>query len=300
MTTQGNGGSSWVDWLESPPGQYLLRWEQQQYDAEVADVFGYFALQCGLPLLDCLRANRMPNRILARGQRDAHIGVRGDAEWGRAAADGVENYPAVGMVRVAQFEELPFDAQSVDLVVLPHVLEFAADPHQVLREVERVLRPEGRVIVSGLNPVSLWGAHQVTISRLRAGFLPREGQFIGLPRLRDWLKLLGFELDRGRYGCYRPPCRTQRWLDRTAFMEKAGDRWWPICGASYMVGAVKRVRGMRLVGRVWTKRTLASAPAATASQRRALEMPARGTVSDRCSRATEEVGSKRRRDRVAA
>lgn len=290
MTTQGNGGNSWVEWLESPPGQYLLRWEQGQYDAEVADVFGYFALQCGLPPLDCLRANRMPNRILARGLRDAQAGPGGDAGWGRAAVDGAENHAAVATVRVAHFEELPFDAQSVDLVVLPHVLEFAADPHQVLREVERVLRPEGRVIVSGLNPVSLWGAHQATISRLRPGFLPREGQFIGLPRLRDWLKLLGFELDRGRYGCYRPPCRTQRWLDRTAFMEKAGDRWWPICGAAYMVAAVKRVRGMRLVGRVWTKRALARAPAATASQRRALELPARGSLSDRGIRETEEVG----------
>lgn len=288
MTTDGNTASrSWVDWLESPPGQYLLQWEQRQYDVEVADVFGYFALQCGLPLLDCLRANRMPNRILAQGLRDTDIALGTDTGWGRAAVEGTESRPAVGAVRVARFEELPFDTQSLDLVVLPHVLEFADDPHQVLREVERVLRPEGRVIVSALNPVSLWGAHQATISRVRTGFLPREGRFIGLPRLRDWLKLLGFELDRGRYGCYRPPCRTQRWLDRTAFMEKAGDRWWPICGASYLVAAVKRVRGMRLVGKAWAKPAVAAAPAATASQRRALGARADCKLSDTCIRETE-------------
>ncbi len=299
MTRDSIGGRSWTDWLESPPGRYLLQWQQQQYDAQVADVFGYFALQCGLPLLDCLRANRMPNRILARNCAGTGADARGDVRWGRAAVDGTDAHPAVAEVRTAHFEELPFDTQSLDLVVLPQVLEFAADPHQVLREVERVLRPEGRVIVSGLNPVSLWGAHQMTLSRLGLAFLPREGRFIGLPRLRDWLKLLGFELDSGHYGCYRPPCRTQRWLDRTAFMEKAGDRWWPICGASYFVGAVKRVRGMRLVGRVLTKRARAVAPAATASQRHALARRdaappahaplahaplAQAPFSDRCSR----------------
>ncbi|MCL4744609.1 MAG: methyltransferase domain-containing protein [Burkholderiaceae bacterium] len=294
MTTDSSGGRNWADWLASPAGRYLLQWQQQQYDSQVADVFGYFALQCGLPLLDCLRANRMPNRILARSRAENGADGQVDAGWGRAAVDGTDAHPAVAQVRIAHFEELPFDTQSLDLVVLPQVLEFAQDPHQVLREVERVLRPEGRVIVSGLNPVSLWGVHQVTLSRLGMGFLPREGRFIGLPRLRDWLKLLGFELDSGRYGCYRPPCRTQRWLDRTAFMEKAGDRWWPICGASYFVGAVKHVRGMRLVGPAWTKRARAVAPVAAASQRRAVAPvhAARGgsqEFSDRCNREKAAV-----------
>jgi len=218
----------------------MLEWEQSRFDAAVVDVFGFYALQCGLPQLDCLRANRMSSRIHAR--------FLDDVADQRDMPDA-----SVTTVRLAHFEELPFESQSLDLVVLPHVLEFAHDPHQVLREVERVLRPEGRVIVSGLNPVSLWGARQVIGRAVLPPFLPREGSFIGLPRLRDWLKLLGFELDRGRYGCYRPPCRTQRWLDRTAFMERAGDRWWPICGAVYMVAAVKRVRAMRLVGPVWRR-----------------------------------------------
>ena len=64
------------------------------------------------------------------------------------------------------YEELPFATHSIDLVVMPHILEFAEDPHQVLREVERVLVPEGHVVITGFNPASLWGLRQY---RLAAG-----------------------------------------------------------------------------------------------------------------------------------
>ena len=61
------------------------------------------------------------------------------------------------------------------------------------------------------------------------------------------------EADRGRFGCYAPPCLTQKWLRRWSFMEAAGDRWWPVCGAVYVVSAVRRVAGMRLITPAWKK-----------------------------------------------
>ncbi|MCY1233920.1 hypothetical protein D9M72_464830 [compost metagenome] len=97
-------------------------------------------------------------------------------------------------------------------------------------------------------------------------FLPTDAQQIGFVRIKDWLKLLGFDIIRGRFGCYCPPYRTDRWLQRAAFMEKAGDRWWPIFGAVYMISAIKRVRNIRLVGPAWkSKPALApvSSPVAT-------------------------------------
>ena len=57
-----------AEWLETPPGRYLLAWEQAQLDRSVADVFGFHALQLGLPELDALRDNRMPHRWLATDQ----------------------------------------------------------------------------------------------------------------------------------------------------------------------------------------------------------------------------------------
>ncbi|MEZ5649002.1 MAG: methyltransferase domain-containing protein [Burkholderiaceae bacterium] len=243
----------WRDWLASPIGRYVLDWEQEQLDRMVADVFGYVALQCGMRELLSLRQNRALSRLtVTRSDDAAHYGA---------------DHRRPDLV-IDTYEELPFTSDSIDLVVLPHVLEFADDPHQVLREVARVLRPEGRLIMTGFNPVSLWGLAQMLARLQGRSLMPAQGHFIALPRLRDWLKLLSFEAERGGYGCYRPPVRSARWLERTAFMEPAGDRWWPILGAVYALAAVKRVRGMRIIGPVWRQRgRRGRAPAVVTSSR---------------------------------
>ncbi|HYD97262.1 MAG TPA: class I SAM-dependent methyltransferase [Noviherbaspirillum sp.] len=225
-------------WLETPTGGYVRAWQQQRLDMLTADIFGFNAVQIGLPQVNALQANRMPNRWLT----DTHL----PAEM----HDGSKS----PVVLVHDFTELPFASQSLDLVVLPHVLEFASEPHQVLREVERVLRPEGQVIITGFNPASLWGLRQVAGRITGAHFLPQDGEFISLPRLKDWLKLLNMEVNRGHFGCYAPPCLTEKWLNRFAFMDRMGERWWPFLGAMYVVQAIKRVRGMRLVGPAWTRK----------------------------------------------
>lgn len=225
-------------WLDTPAGSYVRAWQQARFDMLTADIFGFNAIQIGLPQIHALQANRMPNKWLT----DTHL-----------PAVQNEGRPSP-IVVVHDFAELPFASQSLDLVVLPHVLEFTEEPHQVLREVERVLIPEGQVIVCGFNPASLWGLRQLAGRLSGAHFLPQNGEFISLPRLKDWLKLLNMEVNRGHFGCYAPPCMTDKWLNRFAFMEKAGDRWWPYLGAVYMVQAIKRVRGMRLIGPAWSRK----------------------------------------------
>jgi SAM-dependent methyltransferase len=218
-------GLTATEWLASSPGQYVITREQAYFDEAVADIFGYHALQLGLEQLDLLRASRIPLRV--------HAGPQG----------------AVGLR--ADFRDLPIDSNSVDLMVLPHTLEFSAHPHQVVREVARVLRPEGHVIISGFNPLSLWG--------LRRGFgarrdFPWSGDFIHLARVKDWFALVGLEIVAGSMACYAPPCAEQKWLDRFGFMEKAGDRWWPIAGGVFFLQAIKRVRGIRLILPKWSDR----------------------------------------------
>lgn len=252
-----------AEWLRTPAGRYLLDWEQQHLDRAVVDIFGFHALQVGLPELDALRANRMPHRWLCDDVLPAQ-------------ADSVHTVtpPNAAVALRCDFDALPFDAQSLDLVVLPHALELARDPHLTLREVERVLRPEGRVVIVGFNPASLWGLRQrfghmhrqLGLGRGKHLFLPGEGDFIGYRRLRDWLRLLSFEVEAGRFGCYRPPARTDHWLARYAWMEPLGERWWPVFGAVYSLTAVKRVRGMRLVGLVRKERLKAKAAPAVVAQ----------------------------------
>jgi SAM-dependent methyltransferase len=225
--------------LQSPPGRYVLAWEQQHLDAAVSDTFGYHALQLGLPEIDALRENRMLLRFCASDRR--------------LDATRYHDTSGTGHTKVAvinRYEELPFASQSIDLVVMPHILEFADEPHQVLREVDRVLVPEGHLVITGFNPASLWGLRQAMARFGASPYLPRAGQFLSLPRIKDWLKLLSFEVNRGRFGCYVPSVRSDKWLVRWRWMEKAGDRWWPFLGSVYLVTAVKRVRGMRLVGAI--------------------------------------------------
>jgi len=247
------------DFLASPPGRYVLQWERAHLDRAVVDIFGYHAVQLGIPEIDTLSENRMPlrlcvsDRLVEEGSPDG-------------SADGSSQMGASRVAVITRFEELPFASQSIDLVVMPHILEFAQEPHQVLREVDRVLVPEGQVIITGFNPASLWGLRQ-TLARAGAHpYLPRDGQFISLPRIKDWLKLLSFETNRGRFGCYAPWAGSERWLARWSFLEKAGDRWWPVFGSVYLLSAIKRVRGMRVIGPVRKRkeeRRVALAPAAT-------------------------------------
>lgn len=259
-------------WLALPAGQAMLQWEQDQIDLHVADVFGFHALQLGLPELDGLRANRMPHRWLALDTAYQ--------DWRPPVAPLASQATEGGPLSLrCDFESLPFPAHSLDLVVLGHSLELARDAHHTLREVERVLVPEGRVVIAGFNPASLWGLSQrmgrwgVTGSPL----LP-PGELIAYWRLRDWLRLLDMEVEAACFAGHRPLVRSQRWWDRLQGLDRLGERWWPVLGAVYVVVAVKRARGLRLVGKVAKARLAPAAAPVVATQR-----------SRRQSRIQEEV-----------
>lgn len=256
------------EWLTTPPGRYLVAWEQAQLDRLVSNIFGYHAVQLGWPAVQGLRCNRMRHRWLVNdGPLNEGLLTRAPAPIDGAAVWPPNPLPLSVM---SDYETLPFPSASLDLVVLPHTLELAGDAHQTLREVERVLMPEGRVVVIGFNPASLWGAYQASADvagRLGwgSGSVSNGTELIGWRRLRDWLRLLGLEFESGRFGCYRPPFATRRWLDRCEWFDDAGSRWWPVLGSAYVLVAVKRVRAMRLMGPAWRKKAKgAAAPAVVA------------------------------------
>ncbi len=210
-------------WFESSLGQYLIAHEQHFFDQMVANIFGYNAVQIGWPQFDFLQTNRMP----------FHFSMGLEAQ--------------VSLRAVPSF--LPIQSNTIDLVILPHTLEFNANPHQILREVHRILIPEGHVVISGFNPVSLWGMCHYLKSTRRE--FPWNGDFIALHRLKDWLKLLDFEMAGGKLCCYVPPFKQEKWRQRFQFMEAAGDRWWPISGGVYFLHAIKYIHGMRIIKPEW-------------------------------------------------
>ncbi|HEY5993539.1 MAG TPA: methyltransferase domain-containing protein [Gallionellaceae bacterium] len=212
-------------WLQTTHGKYLLEREQALYDQAVADIFGFHAMQLGLPELDLLRASRIPLRLAAGSEPGAQV--------------------------LACPDELPFDTGSMDLVLLPHVLEFSEHPHHILREVERIMMPGGYVLLTGFNPRSLWGIWQKLGPKSQ---YPWCGKFITLPRIKDWLELLGLEVVGGRFACYAPPIARSSVLNRLKFLEPAGDRWWAVCGGVYFLQAIKRVPGVRPIKPQWNGR----------------------------------------------
>jgi SAM-dependent methyltransferase len=152
----------------------------------------------------------------------------------------------------------------LDLVLMPHTLERAGAPHETLREVARVLMPEGHVVIAGLNPFSLWALRQRRFDWAQRLGIQRGVQaspfdvaakhWIGVWRLRDWLKLLGFEVRMVNMGMYRPGVASAKWAQRWSGLDAWGHKLWPVAGSVYMLVAVKRVRGMRLMGPPWVRK----------------------------------------------
>jgi SAM-dependent methyltransferase len=281
------------NWLKTPPGQYLLGWEKAQLDRVVADIFGYHALQLGLTDLNALQASRMPHRWVASsdlsegdniainniasqavntpatGENDAEkidVDAGIDDDIGQNVIEGAK------IAFFTEFEALPFAENSLDLLILPHSLELSPDPHATLREAERVLMSEGKLIICGFNPLSLWGFKQKRshlYKRLNFGelYLPEAGEMITCRRLRDWLGLLNFDVEPSDFGCYRPAVRSAGMLQRFKWLDKLGGRYWPIFGAVYFVVAVKRVRGMRMISPLkQVQKIVKNAPISVASQ----------------------------------
>jgi len=230
--TSGSTPSMLAEWFTTPLGCYQLAREQSYFDRTVADIFGFHAIQIGLPACSFLDQSRIAARWTLDLEPPAQ--VLADPHW------------------------LPFPENSLDLILLPHALEFSTEPHQLLREVHRAVRPEGQVVIAGFNPFSLFGAKRYFG---RGELPPWNGNFIALYRLKDWLALLGFEVTGGGLDCYVPPFAQEKWLRRWGFFERAGDRWWPIGGGVYYLRATKKVLGMRVITPAWEKRKAAMATA---------------------------------------
>ena len=157
-------------WFESDVGQQFIGSEKQQIDDVLPNLFGFYLLQVGhLGEIDLLSSSRVSHCLVVGAQTEP------------LAAFHAESW------------SLPVKSDSIDVVILPHTLDFARFPHEVLREVERVLIPEGHVVITGFNPLSLIGLRRM-YARVVNDSLSSH-RLINPIRLFDWLTLLGYELE---------------------------------------------------------------------------------------------------------
>lgn len=221
-------------WYGSILGRELAGQEARCLERMLRDTFGYYLLQVGggTGLSEAIRVSRIQRRILLLS----------------TAAP----YPySLGLQLVAVPERLPIATDSVDLVVLPHTLEFADDARQVLREAERVLIPGGRLVVFGFNALSLWGLWRLL--RRGHGGIPWCGKFLTSFRIGDWLSLLGFDIERQEMLMFRPPWR-RALLQQFSFLDTLGRRFWPVLGGVYTLRAIKRVSTLTPLRTSWKSR----------------------------------------------
>ncbi|MCP1660630.1 class I SAM-dependent methyltransferase [Neisseria perflava] len=137
-------------------------------------------------------------------------------------------------------EQMAWDTQSLDALILPHTHEYAGWPDGVLAEAARVLKPEGCLLLTGFNPVSLWH-----LSRWFDGKrLPEKGRCRSVSQIRKQAAGLGLQIEYGQFMAYVPPFDSAAAIRFWGFLEKAGDRWWPQCAAVYGLVLVKRMAGV--------------------------------------------------------
>jgi SAM-dependent methyltransferase len=221
-------------WFAGSPGRFLVSQELACVEQLLPGLFGYYLVQVGDlgSLTDSLKLSPIRRHLLV---------------------DAVAAGASPVLQILAEPPRLPLATDAIDAVLLPHTLDFSADPHQVLREAERVLIPEGRVIILGFNPWSLWGIWRI-VRRFKSEVgIPWCGQFLTLRRVQDWLSLLGFDLEVTRYLMFSPPLKGPGLMGRLDFMETAGPRWWPMFGGVYLIQAVKRVSTLTPIEPRWKK-----------------------------------------------
>jgi SAM-dependent methyltransferase len=230
-----------LDWFDTSLGRSLQAIEAHRLRAVLPSLYGTVALQLGqVGKLDLLDACVAPSRIVVES---------GDTSF-QSSCMAEQRLTGIRTVCArARVDALPFDERSIDVALLPHTLDFCADPYPVLREVSRVLRPDGHVVILGFNPISLWGLRRLLTRRPRP--VPWCGHFFWLTRVKDWLALLDFECTNGSMLYYRPPFKREPAMERFHFLEQTGDRWWPLMAGVYLIVAKKRVFGMTRLPIEW-------------------------------------------------
>jgi SAM-dependent methyltransferase len=245
------GAARLAEWLASFQGTTIAESECRIARELLANLFGYHIVQVGLPTaLTLLEDTRIAHRVLVSTETD----------------------PCAGVSLLARADGLPIAPSSVDVMLLPHLLEFSANPHGILREAERVLIAEGHLLIFGFNPWSTFGFWRRAAGW--RGFAPWSGRFLSLARVSDWLSLLGFDIERIARISYRPPLASARWHQRLEFMERLGAHFWPLFSNVYCVLARKRVATVTPIRANWaTRRRLAAGGVAEPTGRSAGHCP---------------------------
>lgn len=218
------------NWFRSPLGKHVFAAEEEEMQDILPNMFGYHILQYGYSAeSDYLSSSRIKDKTIL-------------------FLDETEVSSDINAVYTSA-EDLPVATDSIDVIVLPHILEYSKDAHKLLREMDRALIGDGRVVIIGINPISLWGLWHLFLCWW--GEMPWSGKLFPITKLKDWLSLLDFEIEKTKCFFFSPPLRNEKFLKKFVPLERLGRYCWPILGGIYIVVAKKRVVPLNPIKMQW-------------------------------------------------
>lgn len=222
----------WSQWLsEQPLGNAVLASEQRVLTQLIGSYLGKQALLIGTATQsELLRATQLPCQTIVTPLTHAkttHILVEGN------------------------LNELPLLTGTIDLVILPHTLEFVANPRQLLAEACRMVKPEGLIAVVGFNPYSFFGIKKILNGRKKIASMPWLKNLISLQQIKNWLKLADFVLEQQQFCFYQLPINRMKVNDT---LEKIGRHCVPSIGGIYTVVARAKLLPLTPIKMKWKQK----------------------------------------------
>ena len=213
-------------WYQTPLGRVVSDAVLSYLREQLSHSFGYHILQLGLPDQSAwLKESPITHQVLLSDDRHTQASLLSD------------------------FTDLPLASASIDVVVLPHTLEYAVCPHTLLTEVNRVLIPEGHLVIVGFNPVSLWGLTRSLTHWM--GGAPWQGHFMSVSKMRHLLAETGCRVKVIKSFLFRPPVRNTWAFEQLLFLESVGRLMWPYPGGVYMLVAQRQVIKLTPIRPIW-------------------------------------------------
>ncbi len=223
----------WDRWLEHFSGQIVLEAEQKFLSSTLKHHYGREALLIGTPnQYGLLKTSVIPGLVLL----SPLLGF-GHPKNMR----GIES----------ELYDLPILSGSVDLVILPHTLEYMDNPQKLLAEACRIVRPEGHIVICGFNPYSLWGIKKWWAHNKHT---PWTGHFIDANKIKKWLSFADFELIKQSMILFRPPVKHKSTFKKLKFMEWLGSKCWSPFGGVYMLVAQAKVIPLTPIKLSWKQK----------------------------------------------